>query len=474
MRERTWSTFFNDISVLIIGSLVGVQVRLLLQHSFHWLLPAPIFSLSAAQFLGCAVMGFTVGAQSNLVRIHPSTYLLLTTGVAGSITSFSSWAVQLSEMLTEQLTTNRVKPITSDSEQVRQYLHEAVRDQAEFQLGRRLLNPWQIYQKIETIGMWSRLLAFAINAIITLALAQAGFLFGLHVGQSIERMLLHFRSTENFACVSDQRLQQMRQEHKLQRLHFWTGLVYKLVALISIAWLTLSVALHLSGLSYYKPNYSINLPTDQNQSIDFKNDPTASVQVFSPLLPDELTLNDTEIITNSINHTWDKNETDANPEIDRIDFMLYWNNCHQFFVTWLLPNKRMTATLLFAPCGTILRWKLSLLFNNRLTCFVCLGTFLANISASLLAFALHLICVDLNQPPTVLLSESKQLLPLIWAARDGFCGCLSTVSTFIGELIRLRRASAYIYGCVSVLGIPAINIILLCFYIWINPQMQFV
>lgn len=80
------SLLFCELSVLTIGSLAGVLIRVHLQNGLHWLLPAPIFSLAAAQFVGCCVMGLAVGAQAALAYLNPSFYLLLTTGVAGSVT----------------------------------------------------------------------------------------------------------------------------------------------------------------------------------------------------------------------------------------------------------------------------------------------------------------------------------------------------------------------------------------------------
>jgi fluoride ion exporter CrcB/FEX len=35
--------------------------------------------------------------------------------------------------------------------------------------------------------------------------------------------------------------------------------------------------------------------------------------------------------------------------------------------------------------------------------------------------------------------------------QDGFCGCLTTVSTWVAELAVLRKGRAYIYGTASVL-----------------------
>jgi CrcB protein len=47
---------------------------------------------------------------------------------------------------------------------------------------------------------------------------------------------------------------------------------------------------------------------------------------------------------------------------------------------------------------------------------------------------------------------------------DGFCGCLTTVSTWVSELSSLRRRNAYRYGAASV-------IVALCFLIVIMGSM---
>jgi fluoride ion exporter CrcB/FEX len=479
MQAKDWSRLFNELSVLVIGSLIGTQIRLSLQSYLHWLLPAPIFSLAAAQFVGCAVMGATVGAQESLVRLHPSTYLLFTTGVAGSTTSFSSWAVQLSEILTEQITKPRFQsidnrlPVESDAEQVRQYLHDALEDQARSQFGRRLLNPWQITQHLQTINMLSRLAAFTINAIITLSVAQAGFVVGLHVGQAIDRIITIYQTNGDSMALADQRLWQVRQQHQRQKSQRIVGWMFRSIAIMMIFWLLLSVGLHASG--QLQSSESECKPHANN--LTFKAIEPTVLQTFRPIvLSSRSASNDnSSTIDKLVNDTVDailSDHLNATTEPIHRPSTSVWSSLMRFADIWIIPNKRMTATFLLAPCGTLLRWRLSVLLNNRLTCFVCLGTFVVNICASLFAFALHLISVDLSEAPSTVISETRHLLPLVWAARDGFCGCLSTVSTFVGELIRLRRSSAYIYGMVSVLGIPAVNIAFLCLYTWIDPQVQ--
>lgn len=39
---------------------------------------------------------------------------------------------------------------------------------------------------------------------------------------------------------------------------------------------------------------------------------------------------------------------------------------------------------------------------------------------------------------------------VLQGVEDGFCGCLTTVSTWVAELSALRRRHAYAYGAVSV------------------------
>lgn len=466
---KDWSRFFNEISVLVIGSLIGVQLRMTLQSYLFWLLPAPIFSLSAAQFVGCVVMGTTVGAQSSLSRLHPSMYLLFTTGVAGSTTSFSSWAVELSEMLTEPWNKNESRidvhrlPIKSDSNQIRQYLHDALTDQTRFQFGDRLMNPYQITQHLQRINMLSRLGAFTINVIITLSLAQAGFLFGLHVGQTFDRLVsMRHRTSNTSIALADQRLQQLRSERGRQKLQNIFSWIFCTTAIALLLWLLLCVALHATGRLSSTESECSSRPETKLLRPNLINEESVPVQAFHPIVIDEAD-------NSSTSSPFPSHSSKVTPklfffEIESPDFL-------KLIDDWIVPSKRMTATLLLAPCGTILRWRMSLLLNNRIDSFICLGTFVVNISASLFAFALHLISVDLGEAPEGLAFHTRHLLPLVWAARDGFCGCLSTVSTFIGELIRLKRSRAYVYGMISVLGIPAVNIAFLCLYTWISPQL---
>lgn len=125
-----------------------------------------------------------------------------------------------------------------------------------------------------------------------------------------------------------------------------------------------------------------------------------------------------------------------------------------FVILWLLTTVTVVAIPLFiyqrydfmfsfilASLGTYTRWHLAP-WNNALHHFK-LGTFIANISGT---FILGIASVledhyDKNM--------GRIVEGLIFGVMTGFCGCLSTVSTFIVELTSLSRAHSYVYGLVS-------------------------
>ncbi|KAK6949781.1 hypothetical protein Daesc_008102 [Daldinia eschscholtzii] len=106
--------------------------------------------------------------------------------------------------------------------------------------------------------------------------------------------------------------------------------------------------------------------------------------------------------------------------------------------TW---RGRATFALVFAPLGCIGRFYASLYLNGYLPSFP-LGTFFVNIFGTVvLGTAWDLAHVPLGGV------VGCQVLQGI---EDGFCGCLTTVSTWVAELTALRRRHAYVYGSTSV------------------------
>jgi fluoride ion exporter CrcB/FEX len=106
--------------------------------------------------------------------------------------------------------------------------------------------------------------------------------------------------------------------------------------------------------------------------------------------------------------------------------------------TW---RGRATFALVFAPLGCLTRFYLALHLNRRLASFP-LGTFAANMSGT----AVLGMCYDLQHVPLGGVVGCQ----ILEGVQDGFCGCLTTVSTWVAELASLRRGHAYRYGGVSV------------------------
>ncbi|KAF7137120.1 hypothetical protein CNMCM5793_007184 [Aspergillus hiratsukae] len=112
--------------------------------------------------------------------------------------------------------------------------------------------------------------------------------------------------------------------------------------------------------------------------------------------------------------------------------------------------------IVFAPLGCLLRYYLSLYLNPRVPAFP-LGTFTVNIFGTIvLAMCFDLqrvdgvgtaIGADARSAPYAILTSCQVLQGIM----DGFCGCATTVSTWVAELNGLsRRRQAYVYGVGSV------------------------
>ncbi|CVL04527.1 related to chromosome condensation protein (CrcB) [Fusarium mangiferae] len=97
--------------------------------------------------------------------------------------------------------------------------------------------------------------------------------------------------------------------------------------------------------------------------------------------------------------------------------------------------------LIFGPLGCLLRFYLSLYLNGKMKTFP-LGTFTANVFGTvILGMSWDLAHVPVGGVIGCQVLEGME---------DGFCGCLTTISTWVAELSTLRRRSAWIYGTASV------------------------
>ncbi|EKG15648.1 Camphor resistance CrcB protein [Macrophomina phaseolina MS6] len=103
----------------------------------------------------------------------------------------------------------------------------------------------------------------------------------------------------------------------------------------------------------------------------------------------------------------------------------------------------------FAPPGAILRFYASLRLNGLMPSFP-LGTFAVNVfGTAVLGMAYDLQHVPLDNTDG-LTGGGRLGCQVLEGVMDGFCGCLTTVSTWVAELKGLRLRNAYCYGLASV------------------------
>ena len=110
----------------------------------------------------------------------------------------------------------------------------------------------------------------------------------------------------------------------------------------------------------------------------------------------------------------------------------------------------------FAPVGCLARYYISLVLNTKVPSFP-LGTFACNMLGTAvlgMAYNLQRVAIGGVAGGSVVGCQALQ------GIEDGFCGALTTVSTWILELDTLRRGPAYVYGTTSVVvGLSIVTII---------------
>lgn len=151
---------------------------------------------------------------------------------------------------------------------------------------------------------------------------------------------------------------------------------------------------------------------------------------------------------------------DLEKHLDGLAIVFGWGSWIGAIIMAILPPDRFGSSvetwrgqvlfaLVFAPLGCFARFRLSLWLNGRFKSFP-LGTFVANAFGTLILG----LCYDLQH---VALPDAGGLAgggltgcQVLQGIQDGFCGCLTTVSTWGLELKGLRRSHAYFYGTTSV------------------------
>ncbi len=139
----------------------------------------------------------------------------------------------------------------------------------------------------------------------------------------------------------------------------------------------------------------------------------------------------------------------------KVTIVLLWvcSTCLVIYLPYRYQKYDLMFSFVFCFVGTYIRWHLSPL--NSLIRNFKLGTFIANILGAWILGSAVVVSSHFE-------SELGQVeAAVVKGIGTGFCGCLTTVSTFTVELTTLPLAGSYVYGILSLalaqLGLVAIR-----------------
>ncbi|KAJ7754250.1 CrcB-like protein-domain-containing protein [Mycena maculata] len=131
----------------------------------------------------------------------------------------------------------------------------------------------------------------------------------------------------------------------------------------------------------------------------------------------------------------------------------------------LLPRNyrhQVTAALLFSFPGTLTRYLLSTRLNAVLPSFP-LGTYAANSFGTALLGTFHVLQSTANHP------LSPASCTMLQGLGDGYCGCLTTISTFAAEIAALKTAGhKYRYALTTYLSGQLILVCIFGALLWVG------
>ncbi|GAB1733279.1 hypothetical protein NU195Hw_g5740t1 [Hortaea werneckii] len=115
--------------------------------------------------------------------------------------------------------------------------------------------------------------------------------------------------------------------------------------------------------------------------------------------------------------------------------------------------------IVFAPVGCLLRYYASLKLNGLVAAFP-LGTFAVN----MLGTAVEGMCYDIQHVGIGIMGRiggGRVGCQVLQGIMDGFCGCLTTVSTWVAEINGLQRKHGWAYAFASVIGALCLMVVIM-------------
>lgn len=89
--------FFINIFTISIGAAVGASIRYLLGLAFNPIFSSIQLGTLVANYLGCFIIGVVSAFFWSIPSINPHYKLLIITGFLGSLTTFSSFSLEVVE-----------------------------------------------------------------------------------------------------------------------------------------------------------------------------------------------------------------------------------------------------------------------------------------------------------------------------------------------------------------------------------------
>ena len=148
--------------------------------------------------------------------------------------------------------------------------------------------------------------------------------------------------------------------------------------------------------------------------------------------------------------------------LEGISFFLLWVllTCLIVALPYHFSRLDLMFSIIFASFGTYVRWHLAPL--NSLFKNFKLGTFIVNVGGAWILGAMFIAKRHYSNQ----LGASHLVVQVLSGVATGFCGCLTTVSTFAVELTSLSLAWSYVYAVSSILSAQFGLIIVVGVYEW--------
>ena len=144
--------------------------------------------------------------------------------------------------------------------------------------------------------------------------------------------------------------------------------------------------------------------------------------------------------------------------INVLSVMVYLATFPTYFTLSATFRHQATAALLFSFPGTFTRYVLSISLNPRSTLLPA-GTLTANGLGTTLLALFHIL-QGLPNP------VSPNACSILQGLGDGYCGCLTTVSTFVAEMRALTARKRWLYSTISIVMGQVLCVLILGSAIW--------